>query len=140
MNEILEEPSFLSKIRELTLRPCYGIVSGMNHELNELQSIKNERPVRAKAALAYLNDELVGWGLCSQEPSNYGFTSGAKFLGNGILFQVFVSSFARKLGIASALFHKAGEFFTNEKFYVCPWNEASYKFYEKHTHISHELI
>ncbi len=140
MNEILDDPGYLERVRELTLKPTYGLVSGMNHEINNLQMIKTNRFVKAHAILGYLNGQLVGWALCSQEPSNFYFMTNTNFSGDGVLFEVYISSSARNKGVASALFHKAAESFPNEKLYVCPWNDVSYRFYEKHQHIPHQVI
>ena len=64
---VAQDEKLLARMRELTL--CYN--SGMNHELNSFKILSESRPVNAKVILAFNYLKLVGWGLLSNEDSDF---------------------------------------------------------------------
>jgi GNAT superfamily N-acetyltransferase len=105
-NKVAKQPSLLAKPRKLTLHPP----SGLNYEMDTLLDIMEDRPVKAKAILAYSNITLIGWALLSKEPSDFWFpNSWNPFTPrDGWLFEVFVSAKHRRKGIGSKIFSRAG--------------------------------
>jgi len=141
MNRVLANPKLLSQIKKLTLKPCYdGFASGMNVELIMFERLALERRVNASAIVAYLGSEMIGWALCTREASDFVFNTNQSFVGQGILFEVYVDPSYRQMGIGSALFRKASETFSDEKLFVCPWDTVSDSFYSKHKNLPHEII
>jgi GNAT superfamily N-acetyltransferase len=130
MNKILKDPEALKGLRALTLRPTWEGPSGMNTELNSLREISKTRKVEAKAITAWLNGDMIGWSLCSKESSDFPFMNGS-FEGKGVLFQVFVDHRFRRKGVGTALLRRARRV-CKEKLTVCPWDDRSYSFFEKH--------
>lgn len=126
-NSVAERPDFLSKLRELTLYRS----SGMNHELDNWEKIRKERPVVAQILTAYRNEEMVGWALLSREQSDFPFTVEDAFNPiEGSLFEVYVHPEHRQQGIAKELFKTARRQVNNQKLCVCPHDFTSIKFYE----------
>ena len=122
-NLVASQPGLLAKLRELTL----SRYSGMNHELNAWERTHQERPVKAKLLLAYYHDILVGWAILSKEVSDFYFNRGWGFNPvDGSMFQVFVHSSYRKMGIATRLLFTA-KVQTTDTLCVCPHDEVSRK-------------
>ena len=130
MNRVLKDSKLFKTLRSLTLRPTWEGPSGMNSELTNFKEIAKTRKVEAKAITAYLNGSMIGWSLCSKEASDFPFMNGT-FGGKGVLFQVFVDHRFRRQGVGTALLRRARRVF-KEKLCVCPWDDRSYSFFEKH--------
>ncbi len=129
-NIVAKDPEFIRVLRMLTLNS----MSGMNHELNSFQKISLSRPVDCKIITAYRENELVAWALLSGEASD--FTFGRAYDGfkpdNSLMLQIYVQPQHRRQGIASELMKTASGLAGTKKLSVCPWDEASYGFYNRH--------
>lgn len=104
MDEVLRNPVLLDTVRKLTLSPS----SGMNTALNHFQFYMAERPIQAKAIIAYygVDSEPIGWALYSTDPA----TDQCRYNPEpGICFQIYVLPRFRKRGVGSKLFKKATE-------------------------------
>jgi GNAT superfamily N-acetyltransferase len=129
-NNIIENKILMSNLRKLTL--CPG--SGMNFELDHLTKIAKLRKVNARVITAYRDGNMVGWALLSRERSEFQFSQTYdKFIPekHGVLFEVFVDPKARRTGVASALLKKARKHAGPHTLCVAPWDNGSFKFYEK---------
>lgn len=126
-NSIADRPEVLKKLRALTI----SRYSGMNHELNNYESIKSFRKVNCKILTAYNMNKLVGWALLTKEESNFGF--GRSYNGfkanDGAMFQVYVDYAHRKQGIANELLKIAMR--REPKLYVCPHDDSSHALFKK---------
>ncbi len=129
-NNIVGNKSLMSSLRGLTL--CPG--SGMNFELDHLTRNSKIRKVNARVITAYRDGKIVGWALLSKEKSDFHFCETySKFdpEKHGVLFEVFVDPKARRTGVASALLKKARKHAGPHTLCVAPWDNVSFKFYEK---------
>ena len=137
-NLIAKRPALLEKLRALTLEPD----SGMNYELDCLLDLSSRRQVDCKIILAYRFGELVAWALLSKENSDFEFCQ--TFNGfnkkDGHLFQVFVRTNYRRLGIASSLFEKARKNIGKEAICICPWDKKSKLFYDKFQDVNRKVL
>lgn len=128
----------LSNLRKLTLHPN----SGMNRELDSLYKIWKERKVEAKVILAYIDDNLVGWGLLSKESSTFKFKN--HFLGYkpeyGTLFEIFVHPNYRRMGVGKKIVQTARKKTNNTTLCFCPWDVNSRKFYEQFNKYNHKIM
>lgn len=105
--------------------------SGLNHELNNLEKISQCREPVAKVILATNLNKIVGWALLSREYSNFKFANGTVGFkpDSGYLFQVYVDSQYRRMGIGTRLFNQARKISDSYKIGVSPWNQSSHCFY-----------
>ena len=126
-NIVAERPDFLSKLRALTL---YN-TSGMNHELDSFEKIRQERPVNVQILTAFRDELMVGWALLSREQSDFPFNveDGYNPI-DGSLFEVYVDPSHRQQGIATELFKAAKRQVNGQRLCVCPHDEPSIKFYQ----------
>lgn len=132
-NLIAKKPSWIDKLRKLTLHSY----SGMNYELNHLLQDIPFKKVKARVILAHHHKELAGWGIISNEDSNFGF-AGAKVpysSSHGWLFEVYVDLNHRRKGIGSEIFRKAQKLIKNDNICVSAWSEESKRFYNKKSNI-----
>ncbi len=130
MNRCLKDPKLMKTLRSLTLKSTWEGPSGMNSELTNFKEIVKTRKVDAKAITAWLGDTMIGWSLCSKEATDFPFMNG-NYQGKGVLFEVFVDHRFRRQGVGTALLRRARRVF-KEKLCVCPWDDRSYSFFEKH--------
>lgn len=129
-NNVVNNKILMSSLRDLTL--CPG--SGMNFELDHLTKASKIRKVNARVITAYRNGKIVGWALLSREKSEFQFCQTYDKFDpekHGVLFEVFVDPKARRTGVASALLKKARKHAGPNTLCVAPWDNGSFKFYEK---------
>lgn len=131
-NIAARDPEFVRTLRLLTLNPY----SGMNYELNNFAQIRLERDVDCKIITAYHENEFVGWALLSGETTDFQFMNAADGFDDskGLLFQVYVQPGWRRKGVASQILEVANKQASGKTLCVCPWDEASGNFYNKHDH------
>lgn len=99
------------------------------------------REVNCKVLLAYRFKKLIAWAILSKEDSTFKFTKSDHFHSNdGWMFQVFVSPDYRRNGIGSEIFKKALGTVKQEVVHICPWNDTSYSFYKKFSHIKYKHL
>lgn len=126
-NSVAERPDFLKQLRALTLYPS----SGMNHELNSFEQIRQQRPVNAHILTAYHENTMIGWALLSKEESDFPFMVADGYKpSDGFLFEVYVGWSHRQKGVATQLFRAAKRFANEEPLCVCPHDEPSTAFYK----------
>jgi GNAT superfamily N-acetyltransferase len=132
----MREPELLKKLRKLTL---YSY-SGMNHELNTLESIYKIRPVKCEVVLAYHEDKLIGWCLLNKETSTYTFTNHSFRSGDGVLFEIFVDEKYRRQGVGTELIRTARRKTYGNKLCIAPWDYTSEQFYSKFKRYNHKKL
>jgi GNAT superfamily N-acetyltransferase len=127
-NLVARRPGLLKKLRRLTLHSG----SGMNHELDNLLHIIQQRPVEAKAILAYQNSTLVGWAILSREDSGFYFpnTDEPFSASQGALFEVYVDPKYRRKGIGTKLIETAKKKCGTHTLCLCPWDSSSRNFFK----------
>lgn len=136
-NNIMTNPNLLKKLRTLTLNPG----SGMSNELNNFTWIVKERPVNAKAILAYKKEELIGWALLSKEPSAYCFNFQLGFTpADGTMLQIYVLPEHRRTGVGSRLIRRAKQQSGQSTLCIVPWNPTSEAFYKNFKHYKHKAM
>ncbi len=129
-NIVAQDPGFIQALRLLTLNPG----SGMNYELDNFAQIRLERDVDCKILTAYHGNELVGWAILSGEKTDFCFPNafnGFKST-DGLLFEVYVQPQHRRRGIAAELLKTANRLASEKQICVCPWDETSESFYNRH--------
>lgn len=134
-NDIVLDKELLSNLRNLTI----SSYSGMNYEMNNILRTVQVRPVKAHALLAYESNELVGWALLSEEPSDYSFfTRHEGFSPNrdGIMFQVYIHPEHRRKGIGTKLLSKAKRLAALKTLSVCPWDTNSIGFFNNFNNLN----
>lgn len=125
-NEILDSAELMAVVRALTLHSA----SGMNFEIDDLIKRRRSGKVRAKAVLAYQQNQPVGWLLSTREESGMFPPSGVSFKSSfGILVQLFVKHEFRKQKIGTNLLKIARRHSGPLKMCVCPWDYKSEKFF-----------
>jgi ribosomal protein S18 acetylase RimI-like enzyme len=128
-NKIYKNNKIISELRKLTLFSR----SGMNHELNNLSELADERKVNVKIIAVKRNNKIIGWAILSKEDSDFGFGKGP-FVAkrDGALFEVFVAPAFRRMGVGTALLKKARKHAGSAHLCVAPHDHKSDNFYAKH--------
>lgn len=127
-NLVAGRDDFLSKLRELTLEPD----SGMNHELDSLQALSQQRPVQCQILTAYRQEAIVGWALLSRESSDFWFTRSDGYQSEwGALFEVYVDPTHRRQRIGSELIKTAKSLVGNDTLCIALHDSCSSGFYNK---------
>jgi GNAT superfamily N-acetyltransferase len=137
-NLVAKQPALMARLRKLTLTPY----SGLNFELNRMLGNVQKREVNCKIILAYRFRQIVAWGLCSKEDSDFTFGDfNPPFRGaNGYLFQVFVEPKHRRGGIASEIYKEAIKIAGKETIFVSPWDNSSHHFYSKFPNVNRQNL
>jgi len=126
-NEILNSPILMGRVRSLTLHAN----SGLNFEIDHLiDQTRLKKRVKAKAIVAYKNDEAIGWLLMTREEAGRYTPSGNTFKASfGVMVQLFVDHEFRKQKIGTNLVKIARKHSGPYKLCVCPWDYKSEKFF-----------
>lgn len=125
MTEVLTDRRIELSLRYLSL----GRSAGMQTQLDNFKSIMETRKPEAKAVVAYMEEKAVGWALFSREATS---RHAAYDPTKGVLIYLYVSDSYRRKGIGSSILVECRFLAGSEKLCVCPWDERSQGFYNKH--------
>ena len=126
-DQILNDPKLMNIVRTLTLHK----ESGLNYEIDHLITVaRNSKSVKAKAIIAYEDEEAIAWILMTREESKR-FTPLVICYSSkdGVMVQLYVESSFRRKGIGKNLVKLARRHAGPYKLCVCPWDYKSQKFF-----------